>query len=197
MATEERFSQRHPLRCNPDASMYPMNPIWCIVTVDHNARVIVYIRRQTERGEAVKERLEGDMESDGWDSHQAWSNSPPVCLSRLWLSSSTATEPFCLDGIIFHWYGNAIWSIKCTHGVSRIHQGYQVWCPGLVYVRRLIWHRDIQQFRARTWATCYVDNGMLPKSWTIPEAREMWIPWGNSEILRTDHFNTTNLHESE
>jgi len=38
---EERFSQRHPSHCNPDASMYPMNPFRRIVTVSHNARVIV------------------------------------------------------------------------------------------------------------------------------------------------------------
>jgi len=38
---EERFSQRHPSHCNPDASAYPMNPFRRIVTVSHNYRVIV------------------------------------------------------------------------------------------------------------------------------------------------------------
>jgi len=38
---EERFSLRHPLHCNPDASVYPMNPFRCMVTVGHNARVFV------------------------------------------------------------------------------------------------------------------------------------------------------------
>jgi len=38
---EERLSQRHPLHCDPDASVYPMNPFRRMVTVGHNARVFV------------------------------------------------------------------------------------------------------------------------------------------------------------
>ena len=38
---EERFSQRHPWHCNPDGSVYPMNPIRRMVTVGHNAKVCV------------------------------------------------------------------------------------------------------------------------------------------------------------
>jgi len=53
---EERFSQRHPLHCNPDASGYPMSPFRCMVTVGHNARVFVKYRRPTEREETAKLR---------------------------------------------------------------------------------------------------------------------------------------------
>jgi hypothetical protein len=41
-----------------------MNPFRHIVTVSHNARVIVYNRRLTEREETVKQRSEGVMERD-------------------------------------------------------------------------------------------------------------------------------------
>jgi hypothetical protein len=46
MECEERFcSVTH---CNPDASVYPMNPFRRMVTVGHNARVFVY-NRQSEK----------------------------------------------------------------------------------------------------------------------------------------------------
>jgi len=38
---KERLLQRHPLHCNPDTSMYPMNPFQSMVAVGHNARVFV------------------------------------------------------------------------------------------------------------------------------------------------------------
>jgi len=38
---KERFLQHYPLHCYPDASVYPMNPFRCMVTVGHNARVFV------------------------------------------------------------------------------------------------------------------------------------------------------------
>jgi len=38
---KERFVQCHPLHCNPDASIYPMNPFRRMVTVGHDARVYV------------------------------------------------------------------------------------------------------------------------------------------------------------
>jgi len=58
---ENRFWQHHPLHCNPDASVYPMNPFRRMVTVGHNARVFVYNTRPTQRKESAKRRLDGDM----------------------------------------------------------------------------------------------------------------------------------------
>ena len=63
---EERFLQRHPLHCIPDASVYPMNPFRRMVTVGHNARVFVQNWRPTEREETAKRRSEGDMQCDAW-----------------------------------------------------------------------------------------------------------------------------------
>ena len=44
---EEGFSQRHPLHCNIDPNMYPMNPFRRMVTVGHNPRVFDSNRRPT------------------------------------------------------------------------------------------------------------------------------------------------------
>ena len=63
---EERFSQHYPLHFNPDASLYPMNPFQCMVTVGHNARVFVSNRRPTEQEETAKQRSEGNMERNVW-----------------------------------------------------------------------------------------------------------------------------------
>jgi len=41
MECEERFSQPHALHCNPNASVYPMNPFRRMVTVGHNCRPFV------------------------------------------------------------------------------------------------------------------------------------------------------------
>jgi len=51
---EERVLQRHPLHCNPDASVYPMNPFRRMVTVGHNARGFVQNRKPTEGEKTAK-----------------------------------------------------------------------------------------------------------------------------------------------
>ena len=105
---EERFSQRHPLHCNPDASRYAMSPFRCMVTVGHNPRVFVKYRRPTEREETAKLRYEGDMWPDAWSWCCARSHSPPGCLRRLWRSVSTLPEPFRPDGNVFCWCWNRL-----------------------------------------------------------------------------------------
>jgi hypothetical protein len=63
---EERFWLRHPVHCNPDASVYTINPFRRMVTVGHNASGVVKNRRPTEREETAKWRLEGDMQCAAW-----------------------------------------------------------------------------------------------------------------------------------
>jgi len=102
------ISRFHPLHCNPVASVYPMNPFRCMVTVGPNARVIVETRRPTEREELFKQRLEGNMSCDAWYWGRTQSNPPPGCLCRLWWSAYTLTEPFSPDGNIFSWWGSPL-----------------------------------------------------------------------------------------
>ena len=51
---EQRFWQRHPLHCNPDTSVYPMNPFRRMVPVGHNASMFVENMRPTERKDIAK-----------------------------------------------------------------------------------------------------------------------------------------------
>jgi len=98
---EERFSQRHPSHCNPDASACPMNPFWRTVTVGLNSRVIISNRRPTEGEETVKEQWAGDMQHDALYQRWVRSNSPHGCLWELWQSTSTLRESFRLNCIFF------------------------------------------------------------------------------------------------
>jgi len=101
---EERYSQRHPSHWNPDTSAYPMNPFRHIVTVGHNARLIIENRRPTEREVTLKQQSEGHIQHDALYWCWARSNPPPGCLWQLWQSASTLTGPFHPNGIFFRWW---------------------------------------------------------------------------------------------
>ena len=77
-----------------------MNPFQHMVTVDHNASVIVVNRRPTEADEMLNQRSQGNVECDALDWLPGQSIPPPGCLSRLWHSASTPTKPFRSDSNI-------------------------------------------------------------------------------------------------
>jgi len=89
-----------------------MNRFRRIVTVGHNARVIVWNRRPTEREETVKQRSQGDIQRDALHRRQARSYPPQGCLWRLWRSASTLTESFRPNGIFFCWW-RISWYFEC------------------------------------------------------------------------------------
>jgi hypothetical protein len=94
-----------------------MNPFRRIVTVGHNARVIVENRRPTEREETVKHRSEGDIQHDALNWRRARSNPPPACLWRLWRSVSTLTKPFHPNGIFFCWWYCVVQHTSWLYGI--------------------------------------------------------------------------------
>jgi len=58
MEREERFSQCHPVHCNPDASACPMNPVLCMVTVGLQ-RQTVRLQWETDRARRNSETAMG------------------------------------------------------------------------------------------------------------------------------------------
>jgi hypothetical protein len=81
---EERFMQCHPSHCNYDSSAYPMYSIRAMVTVGHNAIVLISNWRLTAREETVKVGSEDDIQCYTWDWPQEQSNLQPACLWYLW-----------------------------------------------------------------------------------------------------------------
>ena len=163
------FSQSHPLHCNHNASVYPMNPFRRLVTLGNNARVWFWNWRLTEREEMGKRRSEGDMQSDTWYWCRVLSNPPPGCLWRLWQSASTQTEPFRLDGNVFCWWMNNVVTTETVHEHYRKTAKtpsmlcYARWNDSLLQIRP--WHDEFQ--RIVNDCMSYI-LGTLSSDWVRP-----------------------------
>jgi hypothetical protein len=108
------------MHCNPDATVYTINPFRCMVTVGHNARVFVANRRATEREGLAKRESDCNKQLETWYWHRAQSNPPPGYLWWLWRSVSTLKQPVRPDGNVFFWWTMLLSRRKSIYTLKRL-----------------------------------------------------------------------------
>jgi len=146
----ERFLQHRPSNRHPHASAYPMNQFWRIVTVGHNASVLVWNRRPTEEKDVVKQRSQGNMRRNAWYWRKVRSNPPLGYLWCLRWSASILTEPFRPDGNFYCWWNatetkHHVRISSSTNHVSQLLSGV---CP--------LQKRNLYSFSSWAWSSIEV-----------------------------------------